>query len=381
MIVIFWLTCFIIFYHIVLYGLILKLLNKSKKIKLPPILESYPTATMICPAYNEEENIAGKIESFLKVDYPKDRINLIFVSDDSEDDTNRIVSDYEKRYDNIKLVIQKPRAGKPSAQNLVEPTIKSEIVFLSDASSILKKDSLSKLIRHFQDSRVGLVASKLIYLEKERGTSSGEGLYWKYETWLRYLESEFHSISVSSGALFALRRQLFTQIHPASPDDFERTLIVMENGFRAHYETESIVSEFLEDRNSDEIKRKIRVVSREWFALFRHSKLLNPFIFPKESFILISHKLIRWLIPLFSVCILTSNLFLLNNFFYKIFMLSHILLYVVGVLELHLSKEGKTVKFFKLPGYWVAMNYAAFVAFVKFLMGKQQNTWETNHGK
>jgi cellulose synthase/poly-beta-1,6-N-acetylglucosamine synthase-like glycosyltransferase len=279
MMFVFWIACFVVFYHIVLYGLILKILIKSTKIDQLPIMEFFPTATMICPAYNEEEKIAEKIESFLKVDYPKDKINLIFISDDSKDDTNTIVRNYEKKYDNIKLVVQKPRAGKPSAQNLVEPTIKSEIVLLSDASSILKKDSLRKLIRHFQNSKIGLVASKLIYVEKEKGISSGEGLYWKYETWLRYLESEFHSISVSSGALFALRRELFTQIHPASPDDFERTLIVMENGFQAYYETESLVTEFLENKNTDEIQRKIRVISREWFALFRHAKLLNPFVF------------------------------------------------------------------------------------------------------
>ena len=381
MIFIFWLACFAIFYHIVLYGLILKLITVSTKIDQLPKVGSFPTATMICPAYNEEENIAEKIESFLKVDYPKDKINLIFVSDDSEDDTNRIIRDYEKKYDNIKLVIQRPRAGKPSAQNLVEQTITNEIVFLSDASSILKKDSLSKLVRNFKNPKIGLVASKLIYIEKERGISSGEGLYWKYETWLRQLESEFHSISVSSGALFALRRNLFTQIHPASPDDFERTLVVMENGFQAYYETESFVSEFLEDKNTDEIQRKIRVISREWFALLRHAKLLNPFVFPKESFILISHKLIRWLIPLFSISIFISNLFLLNISFYKIFMLLHIVTYVVGILELHLGKEGKTIKLFKLPGYWVAMNFAAFVAFIKFILGKQQNTWETNYGK
>jgi len=377
LIVTFWIVIGLFVYHLLGYGLILKVLTSKKKKQEKSKNTDYPSATMVCPAYNEEDGIEAKLKSFLHVDYPMEKLQLIVVSDDSTDKTNDIVERYSTKYNNIRLVINRNRAGKPTAQNMVEPLVNSEVVFLSDATSILARDALKKLVDNFQDPEVGLAASRLIYVVPDSGKSSGEGIYWKYESWLRQLESKFYSITVASGALFALRRELFTQIHPSSPDDFERTLIVMEKGYRAKFEESSEIREVLEENNKNEIRRKIRVISREWFALMRHASLLNPFKFPQPCFSLFSHKLIRWLIPHFSIILLIVNLYLLNIPFYSFTFAIHVSFLLAGIIGLILENMNRSFKGLKIPTYWIAMNYAALLAFTRFVFGKQQKTWET----
>ncbi|MBT6994847.1 MAG: glycosyltransferase family 2 protein, partial [Candidatus Cloacimonetes bacterium] len=323
---------------------------------------------------NEEEYIEEKLQSFANLDYPKDKINLIIVSDNSDDDTNFIVQKYVDKFDNIRLVIQKTRKGKASALNLIEPKIDSEIVISTDASSILEKDAVKKMVRHFNDDSIGLVTGKLKYVKKNND-KSGEGLYWKYETWIRKNESKVYSVIVASGCLFAIRRELYKQIHPSSPDDFERTLVTLENGYRAIIEPEAVVYEYLTVKTSDEISRKIRIISREWFALLRHKALLNFFKFPIISLFLISHKLIRWLLPFISISIIGSAIFLRSILFMNYFLCVTAILFGFGLLELLLEKNGKSIKLFKVPAYIIAMNYASSIAFMKFIFRKQQTIW------
>jgi len=377
MIYLFYITMFLAFYHLFFYGIILQLIATitHKKIDLP---EDYmPTVTVVTAAYNEEEYIEEKLQSFINLDYPKDIINLVIVSDDSYDDTNIIVQKYVNKFNNITLVIQKPRNGKASGLNLIEPEIDSEIVISTDASSILEKDAVKKLVRYFNVDSIGLVTGKLKYIRKNE-EESGEGLYWKYETWIRMNESKIYSIIVASGCLFAIRRKLYKQIHPSSPDDFERTLVTLENGYRAVIELEAVAYEYLTVKASDEIKRKIRIISREWFALLRHKVLLNPFKFPIISLFLFSHKIIRWLLPFISISLIGSAISLRHIPFMSYFLYTTLLILVFGLLELLLEKNDKSIKLFKVPAYLIAMNYASLMALIKFIMGKQQNTWETN---
>ncbi len=377
MIFLFITTMFLAFYHLLFYGIILQIIANIT-IKKITLAEDYkPTVTLVTAAFNEERYIEEKLQSFINLNYPKDKINLVIVSDDSDDDTNFIVQEYVNKFDNITLVIQKPRNGKASGLNLIEPEIESKIVISTDASSILEKDTVKKLVRYFKDDSIGLVTGKLKYIKK-KNVESGEGLYWKYETWIRNNESKVYSIIVASGCLFAIRRELYKQIHPSSPDDFERTLVALENGYRAVIELEAVAYEYLTVKASDEINRKIRIISREWFALLRHKVLLNPFKFPIISLFLFSHKIIRWLLPLISISLIGSAISLRHIPFMSYFLYTTLLILVFGSLELLLERSDKSIKLFKVPAYLIAMNYASLMALIKFAMGKQQNTWETN---
>lgn len=377
MIYLFYSALFLAFYHLFAYGISLQLIARLFK-KKNTISENFePIVTLVTAAYNEEEHIEEKLKSFVNLDYPKDKIDLVIVSDNSDDATNSIVQEYSDKFDNIKFVIQRHRKGKASALNLIEPEIKSDIVISTDASSILETDAVKKIVRYFKDNSIGLVTGKLKYLKKNND-DSGEGLYWKYETWIRNNESKVHSIIVASGCLFAIRRDLYKQTHPSSPDDFERTLVTLENGYRAIIEPEAVVYEYLTERTSDEIDRKIRIISREWFALLRHKRLLNPFRFPIISLFLFSHKLIRWLLHFISISLIVSAISLRYIPFMNYFLYATVLAVVCGSLELLLGKNNKSIKLFKIPAYLIAMNYASLMAFIKFVMGKQQKTWKTN---
>ncbi|MBL7086918.1 MAG: glycosyltransferase family 2 protein [Candidatus Cloacimonetes bacterium] len=377
MAIVFWIACFFIIYHLFFYGMILQFISIFKKRKVVVLEDYQPSVTMVTAAFNEEKYIEKKLISFQNLNYPKDKINLVIVSDDSSDRTNEIVQNYADKDNSIKLVIQKPRNGKASALNLIEPTINSEIVISSDASSVLDKEAVNMLVRYFADSSIGLVTGKLQYI-KVNSKESGEVLYWKYESWLRQCESDLYSIIVASGCLFAIRRHLYKQIHPSSPDDFERTLITLKNGYRAVIEPQAIVYEELTQLSSEEFTRKVRIISSEWFALFRNAILLNPFKFPIITFLIFSHKLIRWLLPFISLGLLLSCLLLHDIMIFKFLLSTQVLIYILAMVELISERKGKSYKLFKLPGYWLAMNLASFVAFIKFLSGKQQKTWNTD---
>jgi len=376
MIHIFWICVFIMFYHIVFYSSILKLLIllKKKKENIPD-QKSIPSVIVLCPAFNEEKSIENKIKSFLSLNYPKEKIKMIVISDDSYDKTNEIVEKYTT--ENIELVIQKPRKGKPSGHNLVEPDIHCDYVLSTDANSIFDPETVNELVKIIsQDENIGIVSGALKLVNKSG--ESGEGIYWKYESYIKKIESDFYSILGSNGSVFLIKRELFTQIHPSSVDDFERTLQVLRKGFRGKYNPNAKVYENNTQFPTEELKRKVRIISREWFALKRNSKLLDPFFNIKISWMLISHKLIRWTLFLWTFCILLSNIFLSSNsVFFMILLIFQVLIYSCGFIEIILEKKKVSVKFLKIPGYMIAMIISSLLAFIRFIKCEENATWST----
>ena len=379
MYIMFWISFALLVYHIVLYPILIKIMSLFSK-ELPIVeLSEFPTVTIICPAYNEEDSIATKLDSFINLDYPKDKVKIIVISDDSEDNTNTIVEDYSEQYQNIELRVQKPRRGKPSGHNMVEPTLDTDYVFSTDANSIFDSQCLKHLVRKMiSNPQNGLVAGQLKYVSN--GVSgSGEGLYWKYENSIRSSESKVRSINGAPGSIFLVKRELFTQIHPASVDDFERTLIVLENNCKAVYEPKAFVEEEVTETSKDEFKRKVRIISREWFVVHRHIVLFNPFKYPFESFTLVSHKILRWLFFVFTSLFFIANIFLAIklSIFFIVVMGLQILFYALGLIDLKVSSNSSVKKLTKMPGYFVLMYLSSILAFNKFLKGEQATTWST----
>jgi cellulose synthase/poly-beta-1,6-N-acetylglucosamine synthase-like glycosyltransferase len=358
-----------------LYPIIFWLLNKFNRQK--PILhivdsEQSPTITVICAAYNEQEHIKQKIESFLELNYPKDKINMIIISDDSTDKTNEIVNSYTNH--NVKLVIQKPRGGKQRAHNLIEPTLISDYILSTDANSIFEPNSVRELVKAISViQNIGLV-SGVLKLVKAGTRDSGEGLYWKFDSFLKLLDSDFYSIIGANGSNFLIKRELFTQIDPASVDDFERTLYVLSKGYKAKYVPTSMVYEEVTGYASEEFARKVRIITQEWFALRRNIGLMNPFKFTKVSIILISHKVIRWLLFVFTIMMLISSFFL-SPPFYKLIFVAQVLFYLFGTIELIYQKKGKNIPMGNLPAYFLTMNAASLIAFIRFIQNRDVSVW------
>jgi len=377
MIYLFWISIGILIYHLIGYGVFLKLLSLFRKSQKTEDIEikDWPTITVLCPAFNEADVIESKINSFLKLDYPPEKIKMIVISDDSTDGTNEIVSKFTDQ--NIELVIQQPRKGKQSGHNLVEPGINSDYVLSTDANSIFKSDSVKKLVRKmYSHPEIAMVSGELKFISSAGG-DSGEGLYWKYECWLKSLESINYSIIGANGSIFLIRRDLFQQIHPASVDDFERTLQVLKKGYIAKYEPEAQVFEAVTEKPVEELKRKIRIIAQQWFCLERNLQVFNPFSNTRVFLMFFSHKLIRWSLPLFSISLFISNFFLATQPFYFICLLIQLLIYCSGIFEIFLESSGKAIKIFKINAYFVAMNYSALIAFVKYISRSQFSTWDT----
>lgn len=379
MLLLFWICSLILFYHLIGYPMILFFVDKNQKknCKDNIVNKLYPSVTILCPAYNEVNVIENKILSVLGLNYPKEKLKLIVISDESTDGTNEIVEKYSKLNENVKLVIQSPRKGKPSGHNLVRSMINSDYIISTDANSIFDPDAINQLLHTFSaNDNVGIV-SGCLKLQSKDGVDSGEGLYWRYESRIKQLESNIYSILGSNGSIFMIRRDLFKEVHPASVDDFERTLQVLNKGYIGKYNGDAVVYEYSTEKPHEEIKRKVRIISREWFALMRNATLLNPFRFPKVSIMLFSHKILRWLLGFFTLGLLFSSIMLSENIFFGLISLSIVFILSVGSIELFIEAKGQCIKPLKPFAYFTAMNYAAILAFIKFLVGQQQTTWNT----
>lgn len=370
----FWIPAFAIAYHIGIYGLLLYIINLFKAAPNTPDTTDFPKIIVLCPAFNEESSIAAKIESFLALDYPTDRIKMLVISDDSTDATNDIVMRYA--HTNVELLVQRPRQGKQSAHNLAQQSLDCDYVLSTDANSIFAPDAVKHLISAIKsEAGIGLVSGELRLLSSGKD-SSGEGLYWKYESFLKQMDSRFHSIVGANGSLYLIKRELFTAIHKDSVDDFERTLYVLGCGFKAKYEPKALVFEPETEKASQEISRKIRIISREWFVMQRQAKLLNPFRYPKECFMLLSHKLLRWVFFLLAAAILGSSVALVQHTFYRRILLLQMLFYAYGSMGLLAQKHQKRLPASGMPAYITAMIYSSMMAFKNFVLRRQFGTWK-----
>ncbi|MCB5247786.1 MAG: glycosyltransferase family 2 protein [Candidatus Cloacimonetes bacterium] len=373
--ILFWISVAALAYHLAGYPLILAIANLCRSRKKPETAESaeYPSVTVLCPARNEEDVIEAKIRSFLQLDYPPDRLKMIVISDDSDDATNAIVSRY--RDQRVELLVQKPRRGKPSAHNLVLPLLDSDYVLSTDANSIFAPDALQLLVKKMlSDPRLAVVSGEL-KLTAGEGGKSGEGLYWRYESWLKQLDSDFHSLIGANGSLFLIRRELFLPVDPQSVDDFERVLTVLKQGFRAAYEPRSNVFEEETESAGQEMARKIRIITREWYVLERNLALLNPFRHPAASFQLVSHKLLRWLFFVFVLTGFLASACLYQLCFYRTVFFLQCLVYGLGALGLFFQARGRRLPLSTVPAYLVAMIWSSLAAFVRYILRTRTNTW------
>ncbi len=379
LIILLFLGIFLFMYHLVFYPLILLILNMLKKTpsvsySLP---EELPSITILCPAYNEENCLEEKITSYLNLNYDKNKIRMIVISDDSTDKTNEIVRKYAKP-GYIELVVQKPRKGKQSGHNLVEPDINSKYIVSTDANSIFHPEAIIELVKVIEnEATTGLVSGKLELVVSDEH-ESGEANYWSFDSFLKFNESKLKTLIGANGSLFIIRRHLFSQVHPASVDDFERVLITIKNGYNAKYNPKAIVYENSTERASQEVKRKIRIISQEWFAIKRQSVLLNIFRHPVVAFFLISHKIIRWLIPLYAFIFLVVSLVSINNPLFLIVSGIQIILYASGLLGMYLQSKKYPVSLLRIPTYFTAMIYAGNVGFIKFLQKQELSVWQTS---
>jgi len=379
---IFFISCFLVFYNYAGYALVVIFLNFIKKNKKTDASSKdyFPTVSFIVAAFNEEDCIKEKIIDSLAQNYPPEKIEFIFITDGSTDNTAKIISGYPQ----IKLLHNTERKGKSAALNRAVANAANDILIFCDANTILNRNAVLNICRHYADEHMGGVAGeKKVLTSPESGNrvGEGEGLYWKYESFLKKIDSEFYSVVGAAGELFSLRRNLFEPVaENIILDDFVISMKVAQKGFRIIYEPEAYAMELPSFSLKDEKKRKVRIAAGGFQAIVLLGSLFLFWKQPKLSFLYISHRVLRWAVsPFCLVFAFISSMIIFfsrGNHFIKCLFLIQLCFYTIAFIAPLTASGKKWHQLFKFPHYFVFMNIAVIQGFVRFLRGKQPSAWE-----
>lgn len=336
-----------------------------------------PRVSLLISAHNEHKVIRHKLENALALDYPQDRLEVLVISDCSDDGSDEIVSEFAPS--GVRLVRQGERLGKSAGLNLGVSRAAGDVLIFSDANAMYQPDVARQLVRHFADSRIGYVVGNARYVEKRGAEPSAEseGLYWKLETWLKEKESDFGSVVGGDGAIYAIRRELFTPLLPTDINDFLNPLQIIARGYRGAYERRAVCYEEAGDSFEKEFGRKVRIISRALNAVSRAPAVLLPWSQPRHWLALISHKLLRWFAPVFLIFLLLATVFLWHSFFYRAALLLQLIFYVLAAAGWAIEKRKTAPKILYLPYYFCLVNLASLYGIIKFFCGSLSPTWQT----
>jgi cellulose synthase/poly-beta-1,6-N-acetylglucosamine synthase-like glycosyltransferase len=371
--VLFWSSAAIVAYTYVGYPIVLLLLRRLAG-RQRVVVASVPPVTMIIPAYNEVGVIAAKVGNALDTSYPPDRLEVIVVSDGSSDDTDRVAA--EAGGERLRLLRSPGRRGKAHAMNLGAANATGSILLFTDANVFFDRDAVGRLVSRFEDPRVGAVVGRVTLRPEGSHEASGESLYMRYERGLHQLESDVSSMVTVDGAMFAVRRSLYTPLAEGTVvDDFVTVMRIVELGYRICYAPDATGWEGAAATVRDELKRKARIIAGGWQALAQMRSLLNPLRHPAIALQVVSHKVLRWLVPLCLIGIAGSTLALLGSPFYRFALGAQALFYALALASLFVpGLRSHRICYF--PYYLCAMNLAALLGLGRFLLRSQSVLWE-----
>ena len=378
----FWLSIGLIIYSYAGFTLLTIIVARlrNRRVQQKPIT---PKVSLIIPVWNEERAIAERLDNALALDYPADQLEIIVVSDGSDDNTHTIVAGYAKR--GVRLM-PFPRRGKIYAIKDAVNSTTGEILVFSDANSMYKSDALRMLVRNFADPEVGGVCGNQVYLKAKKAdaTSEGEGMYWSFDKWLKTLESLTGSIVSAHGAIYAIRGELYEP--PASAavtDDFAISTAVIAQGYRLVFESEAIAYEEPTASAALEFGRKVRIMTRGLRGVLLRKRLLNPFRYGFYAIVLFSHKVLRRLVPIFLLILLAASWALSGaSLFYFGAAVAQTLFYLLaGAGYLLRDHRLGRLKFLYIPFFYCLANAAALIAVIRILRGKRVEFWQPQrHG-
>ncbi|MBO9730971.1 MAG: glycosyltransferase family 2 protein [Chitinophaga sp.] len=380
--VIFWASLFLVCYSYVGYGILLFFVIRVKRLlqgNSSRRKNSFePAVTFLVAAYNEEDFIAEKVANTLALSYPSDKIQFIFVTDGSSDRTNEIISQYPA----VQVLYDPQRKGKMAAVNRAMKLVTTPFVVLSDANTILNKESVALLMQHFEDDRVGVVAGeKKVMPTTGAAEAQGEGMYWKYESLLKKWDAELYSVMGAAGELIAIRTELYEHLpEDTILDDFMLSFRINMKGYTVMYEPAAYAMETSSASLEDEYKRKVRIAAGGFQSMGRLLPLLNPFRYPKITWQYISHRVLRWtLAPLGLLLTLLSNFILIlikENNIYIITGIAQLCFYAAALGGYILTVKKIKARYLYIPFYFVFMNIAVYMGAIRFFRKRQSAVWE-----
>ncbi len=382
-----WLSIIFVFYSYIGYALLvwayLAVRKKIRKEIENPNSYFEPSVSLIVAAYNEEDVIKKKIENCLALNYPENKLKLVFVADGSTDNTAAII----KQYPRIELLCKKERLGKVAAINRAMTAISTDYVIFCDANTFLNKTCIKEIIKHYRDEKIGAVAGEKKVVAPttlNKPAKDGEGLYWRYESKLKQIDSDFYSVVGAAGELFSIRTKLFEPL-PSEVllDDFIISMKICKKGYRVIYEPKAYAMEAPSLTMKDEQTRKIRISAGGFQSILMLKDLLNIFKYGKLSFLYISHRVFRWalcpvLLPIIFVCNFIVFQFAEDgkHTIYNALFIAQISFYFMAFSGWLFSIKNIKNNIFYIPYYFVFMNIALYIGFFKFLNNKQSVLWK-----
>jgi cellulose synthase/poly-beta-1,6-N-acetylglucosamine synthase-like glycosyltransferase len=342
-----------------------------------------PTVTVVTAARNEAVCIEATVRNKLAQQYPADRLDVIVVSDASDDGTDAIVARISDEHaGRVRLLRQDPREGKTAALNRAVPQARGEIVVFADANSIYGLDAVRMLARNFADPGVGYVTGKMVYVNPS-GSLVGDGCsaYMKFENWLRAQETLIGSIVGVDGGVDAVLRRLYRPMRADQLPDFVLPLAVVEQGARVVYEPRALLTEHSLSSEDEEFRMRVRVALRALWALADEGVLFNPFRHGVFAFQLASHKLLRYLSFMPLVLALTANVLLLGQASaYTLTLAGAVLLLGSAALASRNASGAGELRLGRLALYFVLLNLASAVATARFLRRERIAVWQPRVG-
>ena len=334
--------------------------------------EPEPSVVLVVSAHDEEDVIGRRLENLLALDYPDAQLQIVVASDGSTDRTDDIVEEIAAREPRVHL-LRCPRAGKVAAQHKAARETSSDVLAFTDANTAWKPDALRKLVRNLADEEVGYVCGQL-RLESSDGANL-EGLYWRYEVWVREQESVASSITAGNGAIYAVAREAYVEDDPKFGHDFGFPYLMEQNGRRAVYDPEAVAVEKMASEPEDEYGRKVRTIARSWGHIVT-GRAFRP-TRPLFLFQLVSHRVLRYSSGLLHVLLLLSNLALVTRApFYRRFL-------AVQLVGLALAAAGRArlpVPGARLAHYYYVVTKATAAGLVRYLRSGTPQTWDKAKG-
>jgi cellulose synthase/poly-beta-1,6-N-acetylglucosamine synthase-like glycosyltransferase len=383
----FWICFSIVLYTFIGYGIILYLLVIVKRIFSPSIqFENSvfePPVTLVVPCFNEGNSILNKIANCQLLDYPTDKLTLVFITDGSTDNSQLLLQQFPR----IKVLHENRRAGKTAAENRAMKFVETPFVIFSDANTILNVGAVKNIVRHFANDQVGCVSGekRIIISRLDTASSAGEGFYWKYESLLKKLDSELNSAVGAAGELVAFRTSLYKDLpEDTLLDDFMQSMQMAAEGYKISYEPDSFALETSSENVAEELKRKVRICAGGWQSISRLYGKLRFHTTPLLYFQYFSHRVLRWTItPFLLIALFFLNIFLgIGGFnFYTITLLVQLFFYTAAYVGFVMENKKLRIKILFVPYYFCVMNYAVLAGLYQLLAGTQNGIWEKSQRK
>jgi cellulose synthase/poly-beta-1,6-N-acetylglucosamine synthase-like glycosyltransferase len=353
-----------------------------KGIELPPVLPAdneLPDVTLMICAYNEEDVIAEKMENIRQIDYPKEKLCVMWVTDGSNDRSNEMLSEYE----DVMLVYSPLRRGKAAAMQHGLRENKAEFVVFTDANTFLNPNSIREIIRQFLKDNISCVSGEKRVAARFDGQTAaqGEGLYWRYESTLKRWDSELYSAMGAAGELFAIRMEHYREAPSnALLDDFMMSMLIVRDGHRIAYTSDAYAMEYGSADMHEESKRKRRIAAGGLQSVWWLRDLMNPLRYPVVSFLFVSHRVLRWtvtpiamlaLVPLNAAIVLQTA-----SLPYVVIGILQILFYAAALAGWFLTMAGRKSKLLYVPYYFLFMNLNVFRGIAYLFTHHASGTWE-----